>query len=102
IYDSGDYPEAMRMLKELIGWDSFAEFRAAAARKGRRVGIGVGCYVEGTGVGPYEGGHVQVASDGRVHVSTGLPSQGQGHQTAFAQIAAHELGVPLERVSVVT
>ncbi|RBQ19576.1 xanthine dehydrogenase family protein molybdopterin-binding subunit [Spongiactinospora rosea] len=102
IYDSGDYPESLRMIKELIGWDSFAEFRAAAAADGRRVGIGIGCYVEGTGVGPYEGGHVQITSDGRVHVSTGLTSQGQGHETVFAQIAAGELGVPLDRVSVVT
>ncbi|MGW5632680.1 aerobic carbon-monoxide dehydrogenase large subunit, partial [Streptosporangium sandarakinum] len=102
IYDSGDYPESLRMLKELIGWDSFGELRARAAAEGRRLGIGLGCYVEGTGVGPYEGGHVQITSDGRVHVSTGLTSQGQGHETAFAQIAATELGVPLERVSVVT
>ncbi|WP_043634077.1 aerobic carbon-monoxide dehydrogenase large subunit [Nonomuraea candida] len=94
IYDSGNYPEMLRMIKELIGWDSFER------RPGR--GIGIGCYVEGTGVGPYEGGHVQITSDGRVHVSTGLTSQGQGHETAFAQIAATELGVPIERVSVVT
>ncbi|MEV4297907.1 aerobic carbon-monoxide dehydrogenase large subunit [Microbispora rosea] len=102
IYDSGDYPEALRLLKELIGWDSFPEEKARAAAEGRRIGIGVGCYVEGTGVGPYEGGHVQVTSDGRVHVSTGLTSQGQGHETVFAQIAATELGVPIEKVSVVT
>ncbi|MFC7583482.1 molybdopterin cofactor-binding domain-containing protein [Nonomuraea antimicrobica] len=94
IYDSGNYPELLRMIKELIGWDSFER------RPGR--GIGIGCYVEGTGVGPYEGGHVQVTSDGRVHVSTGLTSQGQGHETVFAQIAATELGVPIDRVSVVT
>ncbi|MFC5814618.1 aerobic carbon-monoxide dehydrogenase large subunit [Nonomuraea harbinensis] len=94
IYDSGDYPEMLRLVKELIGWD---DFERAPNR-----GIGIGCYVEGTGVGPYEGGHVQITSDGRVHVSTGLTSQGQGHQTVFAQIAATELGVPIERVSVVT
>ncbi|TDD07918.1 xanthine dehydrogenase family protein molybdopterin-binding subunit [Nonomuraea deserti] len=94
IYDSGNYPEMLRMIKELIGWDEHER------RPGR--GIGIGCYVEGTGVGPYEGGHVQVTSDGRVHVSTGLTSQGQGHETVFAQIAATELGVPIERVSVVT
>ncbi|MDF5752414.1 aerobic carbon-monoxide dehydrogenase large subunit [Spongiactinospora sp. TRM90649] len=102
IYDSGDYPESLRMLKEMIGWDEFPAFREEAEAEGRRVGIGIGCYVEGTGVGPYEGGHVQVTSDGRVHVSTGLTSQGQGHETVFAQIAASELGVPIERVSVVT
>ncbi|MFC6087129.1 aerobic carbon-monoxide dehydrogenase large subunit [Sphaerisporangium aureirubrum] len=102
IYDSGDYPESLRMLKELIGWDGFPALKEQAAAQGRRIGIGLGCYVEGTGVGPYEGGHVQVTSDGRVHVSTGLTSQGQGHETVFAQIAATELGVPIDRVSVVT
>ena len=60
IYDSGNYPEPLRMLKELIGWDDFAALRAEAAAEGRRLGIGIGCYVEGTGVGPYEGGHVQI------------------------------------------
>jgi len=94
VYDSGDYPRMLEMVKELIGWD---DFRREPGR-----GIGIGCYVEGTGVGPYEGGHVQITSDGRVHVSTGLTSQGQGHETVFAQIAATELGVPIERVSVVT
>ncbi|MEO3813905.1 aerobic carbon-monoxide dehydrogenase large subunit [Sphaerisporangium sp. B11E5] len=102
IYDSGDYPESLRMLKDLIGWDDFPAVKERAAAEGRRLGIGIGCYVEGTGVGPYEGGHVQVTSDGRVHVSTGLTSQGQGHETVFAQIAATELGVPIDRVSVVT
>jgi carbon-monoxide dehydrogenase large subunit len=102
IYDSGDYPELLRKVKELIGWDEFEETRASAATSGRRIGIGIGCYVEGTGVGPYEGGHVEIDSSGRVHVSTGLTSQGQSHQTVFAQIAAAELGVPIEDVRVTT
>jgi carbon-monoxide dehydrogenase large subunit len=102
IYDSGDYPEMLRRTKELIGWDEFGDRRAEAERQGRRIGIGLACYVEGTGVGPYEGGHVEIDSGGRVHVSTGLTSQGQGHQTVFAQIAASELGVPIEDVTVTT
>ncbi|MFI0445106.1 aerobic carbon-monoxide dehydrogenase large subunit [Actinomadura sp. 6N118] len=102
IYDSGDYPAMLHKIKELIGWDGFAGVRAAAVAKGRRIGIGLGCYVEGTGVGPYEGGHVEIDSTGRVNVSTGLTSQGQGHQTVFAQIAASELGVPIEDVHVTT
>ena len=67
IYDSGDYPALLAKLKALVGWDEFdgAE-RAAAAAEGRRVGIGLACYVEGTGVGPYEGGHVQVRDDRQV------------------------------------
>ena len=59
-------------------------------------------YVEGTGPGPYEGGHVQVLGSGKVLVSTGLTSQGQGHETAFAQIVASELGVPIEDIEVTT
>ncbi|MBA8953600.1 aerobic carbon-monoxide dehydrogenase large subunit [Actinomadura namibiensis] len=100
IYDSGDYPGLLAKIKDLIGWDGFAALRAADPS--RRLGIGLACYVEGTGVGPYEGGHVEIDPTGRVHVSTGLTSQGQGHQTAFAQIAAAELGVPLQDVHVVT
>ncbi len=102
IYDSGDYPEMLRRTKELIGWDGFEEQRDRARREGRRIGIGLACYVEGTGVGPYEGGHVEIDTSGRVHVSTGLTSQGQGHQTVFAQIVASELGVPIEDVTVTT
>jgi len=102
IYDSGDFPASLAKLKTLVGWDTFAAYRDAARAEGRRVGIGLGCYVEGTGVGPYEGGHVHVETDGRVNVSTGLTSQGQGHQTVFAQIVADELGVPFDTVFVIT
>jgi aerobic carbon-monoxide dehydrogenase large subunit len=100
IYDSGDYPEMLHKVKVLVGWDDFAAFRDAARAEGRRVGIGLACYVEGTGVGPYEGAHVQVETSGRVNVSIGLTTQGQGHQTVFAQIAADTLGVRLEDVYV--
>jgi carbon-monoxide dehydrogenase large subunit len=102
IYDSGDYPLSMTKLKALIGWDDFEAYRDNARAQGRTVGIGLGCYVEGTGVGPYEGGHVQVETNGKVKVSTGLTSQGQGHQTVFAQIVADELGVRMEDIEVVT
>ncbi|MQA86179.1 MAG: molybdopterin-dependent oxidoreductase [Streptosporangiales bacterium] len=102
IYDSGNYPEALEKVKEMIGWDEFPGRQEKAAAQGRRLGIGLACYVEGTGVGPYEGGHVQVDSAGRVHVSTGLTSQGQGHGTVFAQIVAEELGVPIDAVEVTT
>jgi aerobic carbon-monoxide dehydrogenase large subunit len=102
IYDSGDYPALLRKLKDLIGWDEFAATRQAAAREGRRLGIGLACYVEGTGVGPYEGGHVVVETSGKVKVATGLTSQGQGHQTVLAQLVADELGVQVADVEVVT
>ena len=102
IYDSGDYPAALAKLKALVGWDKFEAERVAARDEGRRLGIGLACYVEGTGVGPYEGAHVIVETSGKVKVATGLTSQGQGHQTVFAQIVADELGVPIGDVQVVT
>jgi CO/xanthine dehydrogenase Mo-binding subunit len=102
LYDSGDFPASLAMLKKLVGWDDFGSVREQARAEGRRVGIGLACYVEGTGVGPYEGGHIRVETDGSVVVSTGLTSQGQGHQTMLAQIVADELGVPFERIQVTT
>ena len=101
-YDSGDYPASLEKLRKLIGWDEFAAFRRECAAQGRTVGIGLACYVEGTGVGPYEGAHVHVETTGKVKVATGLTTQGQGHETAFAQIVADELGVPFADVEVVT
>src|SRR6266699_4300592 len=102
IYDSGDYPAALARLKAMVAWDGFAAEQAAARAQGRRLGIGLACYVEGTGVGPYEGAHVVVETSGKVKVATGLTTQGQGHQTVFAQVVADELGVPLADVEVVT
>jgi carbon-monoxide dehydrogenase large subunit len=102
VYDSGDYPAALAKVKKLVGWDEFAAEREQARAAGRRLGIGLACYVEGTGVGPYEGAHVRVETSGKVVVATGLTTQGQGHETVFAQVAAAELGVPVEDVTVTT
>jgi carbon-monoxide dehydrogenase large subunit len=102
-YDSGDYPRGLEMALERLG--SVAEFRAAqrAGRaEGRYLGLGIACYVEGTGIGPYEGAHVRVEPSGSVYVATGLTTQGQGHQTTFAQIAAEALGCDPRDVTVVT
>ncbi len=102
LYDSGDFPASLDKLKKLVGWDDFEAYREQARAEGRTVGIGMACYVEGTGVGPYEGGHLRVETDGSVVVSTGLTTQGQGHQTMLAQIVADELGVPFDRIKVTT
>ncbi|HEX6418514.1 MAG TPA: aerobic carbon-monoxide dehydrogenase large subunit [Acidimicrobiales bacterium] len=102
IYDSGDYPALLARVKDLVDWEGFAAEREAAAAGGRRLGIGLACYVEGTGVGPYEGGHVHVDTGGRVTVATGLTTQGQGHETVFAQLVADELGVDVSDVHVTT
>ena len=102
VYDSGDYPTVLQKIKDLVGWDDFERVRGAAQAEGRRVGIGLACYVEGTGPGPYEGAHVVVETSGKVKVATGLTTQGQGHRTAFAQIVADQLGVAVEDVEVTT
>jgi len=101
-YDSGDYPALLEKIKTLVGWDGFPAFKAEMAAQGRQVGIGLACYVEGTGVGPYEGAHIHIETTGKVKVATGLTTQGQGHATVFAQLVADELGVKLEDVEVVT
>jgi CO/xanthine dehydrogenase Mo-binding subunit len=102
IYDTGDFPASLSKALNLVDWATFESVRDAARAEGRRVGIGLATYVEGTGVGPYEGAHVRVETSGDVVVSTGLTTQGQGHETVFAQIAAQELGVPVSRVTVTT
>jgi carbon-monoxide dehydrogenase large subunit len=102
IYDSGDYPGLLAKLRTLVGWSEAETLRSEAAARGKLLGVGMAMYVEGTGPGPYEGGHVQVLGSGKVLVATGLTSQGQGHETSFAQIVASELGVPIEDIEVTT
>jgi carbon-monoxide dehydrogenase large subunit len=103
VYDSGDYLPALERAAEIIGYDAFAQGEQARARaEGKHLGIGIACYVEGTGIGPYEGARVTVEPSGKVRVATGVGTQGQGHYTVFAQIVADELGVGVEDVQVVT
>ncbi|WP_024796575.1 aerobic carbon-monoxide dehydrogenase large subunit [Tomitella biformata] len=102
IYDSGSYQAGLDKLKKLIDWDGFPEYKRQAAEEGRTVGIGVGAYVEGTGPGPYEGAHVLIETSGKIKGATGLTTQGQGHQTSFAQIIADDLGVPMSDIEIVT
>ncbi|GJD54781.1 aerobic carbon-monoxide dehydrogenase large subunit [Methylobacterium dankookense] len=100
--DSGQYHRALALLAERLGAAGFAEEQELARGQGRYLGLGLAFYVEGTGLGPYEGGHVRVHPiTGKVYVNTGLTSQGQGHDTVFAQIVADQLGVAVEDVIVV-
>ncbi|OZD64270.1 xanthine dehydrogenase [Rhodococcus sp. 05-340-1] len=102
IYDTGDYQAGIDKLKALIDWDGFPEYKKQAAAQGRTVGIGVGAYVEGTGPGPYEGAHVLIENSGKIKGATGLTTQGQGHQTTFAQIIADDLGVSIADIEITT
>jgi len=102
IFDSGDYPAVLRRALETAGWDGLAARSADARRDGRHLGVGVACYVELTGVGPFEGAVARVDAAGRIAVFTGVTSQGQGLETTLAQVAASELGVTPDDVRVVT
>jgi carbon-monoxide dehydrogenase large subunit len=101
-YDSGNYPAGLALLEEMVDIPTFRVEQAAARRAGRYLGLGFAAYVEGTGIGPYEGAHVRIEPSGKVLAVTGLTSQGQGHQTSFAQIVASELGCDVRDVTVVT
>jgi carbon-monoxide dehydrogenase large subunit len=101
-YDSGNYPAGLKLAEEMIDLPAFRGRQAAARGQGRYLGIGFAAYVEGTGIGPYEGGHVRIEPSGRVLAVTAVTSQGQGHYTSFAQIVANELGCAVSDVTVVT
>src|SRR5437660_1040527 len=101
VYDTGDFPEALRQALDAAG---YAEFRReqATLRAGRVYrGVGISGYVEGTAIGPFEGATVRLDREGRVVVATGAVNSGQGHETSFAQVAADALGVPLDWVTVI-
>jgi aerobic carbon-monoxide dehydrogenase large subunit len=100
VYDSGDYPTCLRRAAELAGHADFAAQRERARAEGRYIGMGFGCFVEETGLGPYESGTVRVEPSGKVVVLTGACSSGQGHATTLAQIAADELSVDIDDVQV--
>jgi aerobic carbon-monoxide dehydrogenase large subunit len=103
VYDSGNYEPLLDQALEKIGYHKFiSEIQPKLRAEGKHVGIGVVAYVEGTGIGPYEGAKVQVMSSGRVSVVTGVGTQGQGHFTSFAQIVAEHLGVSVDKIDVVT
>ena len=112
LHDSGDYHQGLEMVLELAGYDGLREEQARqrSSGGGELLGIGIATTVDASGFGPsgslsvrpgYETSTVQVDSTGYVTVYTGSSDHGQGHETTFAQIAADELAVPLEDVSVV-
>jgi len=102
-YDSGDYAPMLAKALDMIGYERFLREEQPRLRaQGKRVGIGVVCYVEGTGIGPYEGAKVQVQTSGKVSLLTGIGTQGQGHYTSFAQIVADQVGVAVSDVEVIT
>jgi carbon-monoxide dehydrogenase large subunit len=100
-YDSGDFAAVLASAARLCDWEGFAARKAAAARAGRLRGIGLACYIEATGGGPSERAEIRFTAGGEVEVLVGTQSSGQGHETAYTQIVARELGVPAGRVRIV-
>ena len=103
VYDSGDYEPVLDKALEMIDYHDFLNKKQPEARQqGRYLGLGIVAYVEGTGIGPYEGARVQVETSGQVSVVTGVGTQGQGHMTSYAQIVADQVGVDVRDISVIT
>ncbi len=103
-YDSGNYPAVLERALATANYRALREAQARARAAGELMGIGVACYVEMAGFGPdgglFESGTVRVHPDGKVTVVTGTSPHGQGHETAWAQVASAQLGIPPEDVIV--
>jgi len=108
-YDSGDYETALNKAQEISGYAALREEQKKARLEGRLIGIGVSTYVEICALGPsqampaggWESATVRIEPTGKVTVLTGASPHGQGQETSFAQIAADELGVDLNDVTVI-
>jgi len=89
VYDSGDYPGALQKALDAVGGvEAFRRRQAEARGEGRYLGFGIGSYIEGTGVGPFESAFVRIDPSGKVYVSCGASPQGQGMETIFSQVVA--------------
>jgi carbon-monoxide dehydrogenase large subunit len=101
VYDSGDYPGALqKALDALGGIEAFRRRQLDARKQGRYLGLGIGCYTEGTGAGPFEGATVRIDPSGKIQVCSGACPQGQGMETVYAQIVADLWGVDIADVVV--
>src|SRR5882724_6702367 len=89
VYDSGDYPGALQKALDAVGGvEAFRQRQQQARSERRYLGLGIGYYIEGTGVGPFESAFVRIDPSGKVYVSCGAAPQGQGMETIFSQVMA--------------
>ena len=112
VYDSGDYETTLRKAMERIGYDELRREQAEKRKHGELMGIGVGFFTEAVGAGPRkhmdilglgmnDGATLRVHPTGKAQLGISVQTQGQGHETTFAQIVAEELGIPPEDIDVV-
>src|SRR5438552_1975727 len=99
-YDPGDSPAPFERMLRAFGYDDWRKRQMATVGSPRPIGVGIACYAQGTGLGPFEGATVRVDPRGKVYVLIGVAAQGQAHSTTLAQIAAGELGAELDDVIV--
>ncbi len=111
LYDSGNYPEAMRIALEKLGYEDLRREQEEARAQGRLLGIGLASFTEVVGAGKgtdydiaglrmFDSAELRVHPTGKAILKLGVKSQGQGHETTFAQIVASELGIPYEDIEV--
>lgn len=101
-FDVGDYPALLEKALVASDWAGFPARKAAAATRGQRLGHGMAYYVEyASGGGTEEFADIRMLDDGVIEVAVGTQSNGQGHETAFAQVVAQRLGVPMAQVRIV-
>jgi len=110
-YDSGNYPAALKKAMEIVGYDSLRKEQQEKRKRGELMGIGVCSFVEIVGAGPskdfdilgikmFDSAEIRVHPTGKALARFGTKSQGQGHETTYAQIVAEELGIPASDVQV--
>ncbi len=101
VYDSGDFARHLALALERADAAGIGARKEAARRAGRRRGIGVASYVKINGGTPRESARLAFGESGELVIDIGSQSNGQGHETVYAQLAAARLGLPIERVRVV-
>ncbi|HET7857362.1 MAG TPA: aerobic carbon-monoxide dehydrogenase large subunit [Gaiellaceae bacterium] len=110
-YDSGDYAKAMQLALEELGYDDLRREQEEARKEGKLIGVGVASFTEVVGAGPgkhydiaglrmFDSAELRVHPTGKAVLKLGVKSQGQGHETTFAQIVAEELGIPADDIEV--
>ncbi|MCX4438564.1 molybdopterin cofactor-binding domain-containing protein, partial [Streptomyces mirabilis] len=111
-YDSGDYPRALRLAMDIAHYEDLRREQAEKRERGELMGIGVSFFTEAVGAGPRrhmdilglgmaDGAELRVHPTGKAVLRISVQTQGQGHETTFAQIVAEELGIPPDDVEVV-